>query len=277
MTTLFAILWLQFTLGVQPAQPTPPPTPDTPIIILPDVVAPIPKPPPQPVGTPIRLTDQTLYVVRANTPCIVLTSPEGILKTTPEAGPLVIRGIFVDGSGKPEMRKYQEKYVWLVEAAGSGTAEVIIIPVGATDEKTIVRRTIEANLAPQPPPIPPGPIPPGPEPPSPAPIPIPGFRVLIMYDKDTLTDAQQGIVFGRQVRDYLDKKCVTGADGKTPDRRIYPYGIDASGEAQWIRDVIQRHPGQKAWMVVSNGQTGYDGPLPATADEAMKILTKIGG
>jgi|ERR1051326_4586269 hypothetical protein len=124
---------------------------------------------------------------------------------------------------------------------------------------------------PVPPPIPP--VPPSP----PAPIPGVGFRVLIMYDKDTLTPEQQGIVFGRKVRDYLDSKCVVGADGKTPDRRIYPYGVDASGEAQWIRDVIQKHPGQKSWMVVSDGKTGYDGDLPKNADEAMAILTKIGG
>jgi hypothetical protein len=114
-------------------------------------------------------------------------------------------------------------------------------------------------------------------PPNPAPIPLPGFRVLVVYDKDTLTDAQQGIVFGRAVRDYLDAHCVKGEDGKTPDRRIYPYGVDASGEAQWIRDVMQRHPGEKSYFVVSNGKDGYSGPLPENADKALEILKRYGG
>ncbi len=132
---------------------------------------------------------------------------------------------------------------------------------------------IAALESPRPPPIPPIPVPP----PTPAPIPLDGFRVMIVYDPTTLTASQEGIVFGKKVRDYLQARCVVGADGKTKDFRIYQTGLDTSAEVQWINNVIQRHPGQKSWMVVSDGKTGYDGPIPASADEAIAIFSKIGG
>ncbi len=128
-----------------------------------------------------------------------------------------------------------------------------------------------------PPPLPPDPPKPPLPPDPPAPIPLAGFRVMIVYDPATLTTAQEGIVFGKKVRDYLQAKCVVGKDGKTKEFRIYQSGLDVSAEVKWIGDTMQRHPGQKAWMVVSDGTKGYDGPLPANADEAISILSKIGG
>lgn len=121
------------------------------------------------------------------------------------------------------------------------------------------------------------PIPPPDPPTPPAPIPLAGYRVLIVYDPNTLTDAQQGIVFGKAVRDYLQAKCVVGNDGKTKDFWIIQSGLDVSAAPKWIGDVIQRHPGQRTFMVVSDGKTGYDGAIPANAEEAMNILKKIGG
>jgi hypothetical protein len=123
------------------------------------------------------------------------------------------------------------------------------------------------------PPRPPTP----PDPPTPpAPIPLSGLRVLILYDQ-AITSGQQGIVYGKKVRDYLQAKCVVGADGKTKDFWILPAGVDVSAAPKWIGDVIQRHPGQTSFLVVSDGKTGYDGPLPATAEDALTVLSKIGG
>lgn len=136
---------------------------------------------------------------------------------------------------------------------------------------------VKCGRGPQPPPDPPMPPNPPNPPMPPAPIPLPGFRVMMVYDPATLTTAQEGVVFGKKVRDYLQAKCVVGADNRTKEFRIYQTGIDTSAEVAWINNVMQRHPGQKSWMVVSDGKTGYDGPLPANADEALTILTKIGG
>lgn len=142
------------------------------------------------------------------------------------------------------------------------------------DFNVLIDARLKALEGPRPPPVPPDP----PKPPTPpAPIPLAGFRVLIVYDPTTLTPAQQGITSGKKVRDYLQSHCVVGADGKTKDFWILQTGVDVSAGPKWIGDVIQKHPGQRTFMVVSDGKTGFDGPLPASADEALQILTKIGG
>lgn len=142
----------------------------------------------------------------------------------------------------------------------------------AAQTKTDAR--LAALEGPRPPPTP---DPPKPDPPSPAPIPLPGFRVLIIYDPATLTPGQQGIVYGKAVRDYLQAKCVVGADGKTKDFWILQKGLDVSAAPKWIGDVIQRHPGQSTFLVVSDGKTGYDGPIPENAVDALAVLQKVGG
>lgn len=261
-----AVLCQHFVIAPRVRSQEPKPAP---AVILPEVQQPAPAP--LPATATVKLDAGVWYVVRSKEPCMVLASPDGVLTVTREEGPLKVRGVFYGGSGKPETKTFTEKYIWFVEAAQTATCELLIIPQSAKDESGVVRRTIDANVGPRPPPEPPGPGP------GPAPIPVAGFRVLIMYDKDTLTADQQGIVFGADVRKYLDTKCIVGADGKTPDRRIYPAGVDASGEAQWIRDVIQRHPGQRSWMVISDGKTGYDGPIPANAADALALLKKYGG
>lgn len=210
----------------------------------------------------------------------------------PEPGPVSLPAEVKATSGR--MFKLTVKaatdFIWVIPAEAYDAADIhtagadlLITPlkdgafsVGAVAVQkgaTPVWARIIAGQGPIPPPPP---VPPGPTP-DPAPIPLTGFRVLLVYDPATLTLDQQGIVFGKQTRDYLQAKCVVGPDGKTKDFRIYQTGLDVSGESKWIGDVIQRHPGAKSFMVVSDGKTGYDGPLPATAADAMAILTKIGG
>ncbi len=128
------------------------------------------------------------------------------------------------------------------------------------------------------PPIPPGPDPPVPPiPPSPVPIPLEGFRVLIVYDPATLTPAQEGIVYGKECRDYMQAKSVVGADMKTKDFWIIQAGSDTTAAPKWIGDVIQRHPGQRTFMCVSNGKVGYDGVIPMDSATALSIMKGIGG
>ena len=159
-----------------------------------------------------------------------------------------------------------------------GVARPDVPPPNPTDDplpqilKTL--QSLDARLkaleGAKPPPAPPKPV-------DPAPIPLAGFRVLIIYDMATLTADQQGVVFGKKVRDYMQAKCVVGQDGKTKDFWILQKGLDVSAAPKWVGDVIQRHPNMPVFMVVSDGKTGYEGPLPVNADEAMTILQKIGG
>lgn len=248
-----------------------------PVVILPEILLPSPPPNPPPApDAPIKMDASQLFVLRSKADCVVIASPASVVRVTTETGPLRIRAIFVGGTPGYETKTFTEKNIWIVEAIATGTAELIVVPIGGT-EKDIVRRTIDANVGPRPPPIPPvPPVPPDPKP-DPAPIPLAGFRVLIVYDPATLTKDQEGIVFGKATRDYLQAKCVVGADGKTKDFWILQSGVDVSAAPKWIGDVIQRHPGQKTFMVISDGKTGYDGAIPADATEALKVLKKVGG
>lgn len=134
------------------------------------------------------------------------------------------------------------------------------------------------------PPVPPGPAPgPGPSPvppgpaPSPAPIPAAGFRCLIVYESAELgkmPDAQKNVLYAKSVRDYLNSKCVMGADGKTKEWRIWDKDTDASAESQIWQDALKRPRSQVPWIIVSDGKTGYEGPLPASVDETLALLKK---
>lgn len=132
-------------------------------------------------------------------------------------------------------------------------------------------------------PVPPVPPDPDPKPPGPTPAPLPGdgLQVLIVYDGDpnTLPPAQQAIIFGQDVRTYLDSHCAKLPSG-APARRMYPKKTDVSqGEEVW-KTGMKLADGQKLpFVVISNPQKGggFKGDLPATADEFMKLVKKYGG
>lgn len=238
-------------------------------VLFPVLVEPIPE---RIIQQASRLTGDQLYVVTSEVQCFMLASPPGLVAISEDTGPLRVRGQFVDGT-KTETRTYRQKQVFLIEATGKGTVELLVVIVGKTKPEDVLRKTLDVDngVAPRPPPDPPGPTP------TPAPIPLPGFRVMMQYEEASLTPEQEGVVYGMAVRMYLQSKCVVGTDGMTKDFWILRAGLDTKNAPKWVGDQVQRHPGQKAWMVVSDGKVGYDGPLPANANEAMSILTKIGG
>ncbi len=130
-------------------------------------------------------------------------------------------------------------------------------------------------VVPDPPPTPVPPIPPVPPVP-PTPIPLAGFRVVMSYDKAALSEDQKAIVYGREVRDYLELKAVIDTDSKDKAYWIIASGSNVSGAPGWVRDVWQKHPGSTSWMVISNGKTGYDGPIPKDKAAAMAMLKQYG-
>jgi hypothetical protein len=128
-----------------------------------------------------------------------------------------------------------------------------------------------------PPPVPPGPTPPGPVPPGPTPgdnpFPADGkARALILFDNTQPEAMPAGLwnqVYGAAFRDYLRQKT-------SNEYRIWPADT-AAGEAgpEWAQ-AMQKKPDKLPWIYLSNGKTGYSGPLPATRDETMKLMQKYG-
>ncbi len=171
-------------------------------------------------------------------------------------------------------------YVW----APPGRYKVTLTAVDF-DTKKIERTKFTFTVGtptPPIPPVPPGPNPPGPgpnPPPNPAPISDPGFRVLIVYETgetSKLAPAQRVILTSGTVRDYFRAKCASDStanqDGKA--YRIWDKDTDTTNELKSWQDAMKRDRKSIPWIVISNGKTGFEGPLPATVDDTLALLKK---
>jgi len=130
------------------------------------------------------------------------------------------------------------------------------------------------------PPVPPvPPIPPTPPQP-PAPIPGDGLRVLMIYDAEALGKlpaGQREVLYSETLRGWLREHTAKGPDGKSPEWRALPANEDMSAESKTWQDAMKRDRKLLPWLIISNGKTGYEGPLPASMDETMKLLQKYAG
>lgn len=132
-------------------------------------------------------------------------------------------------------------------------------------------RVIEPGPAPPPGPGPkppdPGPSPPDPKPPEPIPdappFPADSLHVLVVYETATVAElkaGQRAILYSKAVRDMLDAKC-----GK--NYRFFDKDQDASKDTPAFAAAMRVKRDSIPWVVVSNGKTGFSGPLPQTAGE----------
>lgn len=188
---LFSVLLVALTDNPQ--------LPDWPIEPKKDV---IPFPVPKAVTV---LNGEDLYVVQGDGSEQLLSSPPGVVSITEEAGPIRIRGKFVDSNGKTETRVYGGKQVFIVERVLAGQFELLKVPKGKVE-----RRLISDGQ-----PTPPEPPGPGPGPgPGPAPVPAKTFRVIFAVESgDTITPVQSGIMYGRAVEEWCLKNCTGGREG----------------------------------------------------------------
>lgn len=123
----------------------------------------------------------------------------------------------------------------------------------------------------------PGPTPdPDPTPDTPAPIPEPGFRILIVYESKDLLSLP-GWVHSAEWRNFTMSACVKGKDGKTPEYRITDQDSPVVQNSQLWADALKRKRDSLPWILISNGKTGYEGPLPATLAETLDLAKKYGG
>ena len=98
-----------------------------------------------------------------------------------------------------------------------------------------------------------------------------GRHVLIVYesiDKPTYPSSQALILDSAEFKQFLNN---TATDGW----RI----IDQDANTEYMPEVFQlwskRERSGLPWIVISNGQTGVEGELPATIDEAEELIGKL--
>jgi len=272
--SILVLAWASVVLA-SPEPPVKAPAPGE--IRLPVIDTPAPMPTNPTAVT--RLTANQLYVIDSDVPLQVVASRDGFVAIAEEAGPLKIKGIFVDDpSGKPKTRTFKGPFLYTVEVIASGQVELVIF----RDVKTpALRRTIDVDAGQGPQPPPPGPTP-GPTPPKPddvPPIPGPGLKVMIVYDpKVNLPEPQNTILYGKETRALLEAKCAVGPDGKTREYKFWPAGEAATGESkQWQDAYARASKGPLPFVIVSDGKSktnSYEGPLPSTATEFQALLLK---
>lgn len=109
----------------------------------------------------------------------------------------------------------------------------------------------------------------------PAPIPDAGFRVLIVYESSDMTKLpleQQIILAGADVRDFLDKNCIS--EGKQAAYRIYDPDVDLTNDLPVWKTAMARPRKEIPWVIISNGKTGFEGPLPKTPTAFLELAKK---
>lgn len=168
-----------------------------------------------------------------------------------------------------------------VDVAGRYT----VVQIPADDNADLVQVSVRlGGLTPEPP-GPNPPTPPGPEPPVPPQPPAPswkvaGFSVVIFEEasqRAALTPGQQETLFGKTVSEYLNRKCVLGADGKTPQWRIFDQHSSLALESSVFSEAGKLRGPTVPWIVIGNATASESVALPGTLPEIMALLKKYGG
>lgn len=160
-----------------------------------------------------------------------------------------------------------------------GVLRIMQIVSTTSGKNTYQRLSIRIGSAPQPPPVVDPDDPPAPEPPLPEPQPT-KLRVLIIEETATrvqLPPSQVAVFTSTDIREYARKNCSKGPDGKTADFRIYDKDVAVSKEPQWVQSAFAEPRQKLPWIVLSNGVTGFSGPLPESPEATLELLKKYGG
>jgi hypothetical protein len=253
----------------QPAVQSPIRLPDSPPVPSP-MPAPAPRPAPVLPGAPLKVTPELLYVFDSDVDVIVLTSPPGLATVSHETGPIKIHGRFAEQPDRAKMRTFRGKHVYTLEVLGTGRVEILVIPVGAKDDKAVVRRLVDVQTAPQPPP--------DPDPDKP----IKSFRVVLIHESaDTLTQAQRGVLYGAQVEEWLNANCTQGRNGWRRRDKDAPGTADPVFAPLW--DAVKGKVTATPCVAVAVERDRDDQikvdliPLEKTPEEMIAVLTKYRG
>ena len=124
------------------------------------------------------------------------------------------------------------------------------------------------------PPIPPEPPTPPPTPPTPdAPIAAEGMHILVVYESapteaEQMTPAQANMLNATSTRSYLSS--IASDNWRILDKDTsYTDADNVWGKA------LKRPRASIPWIIISNGKTGYEGPLPKTFDDLKALIVPL--
>lgn len=172
--------------------------------------------------------------------------------------------LFVD-----ELRAKEGETRLLIQGKVKGTYYIVLWSKGETDSSVV-----EVVVGDGKPDI----LPPGPTP-TPPPIPEKGFRVLVVFESEELQKypaSQVAAMMSGEVRGYLNDKCATSNDGKGKEWAVMDK--DTTGLPKLWQDAVGKAKGKTLpYIIISDGTTGFEGPLPPTTSEVLTLLKKYGG
>lgn len=136
--------------------------------------------------------------------------------------------------------------------------------------------SITVNVGAVPDPLPPDPKP---VPPSPAPFPVNGLAALIVYESSEISKhpGLSDVMSGSKTNDYMAAKGIKGGFLKL-DKDSDVSGLDA-----WVKEAWKVPRPSLPWLVISNGEAGYSGPVPKDTQGVhlpsltVELLRKYGG
>jgi hypothetical protein len=290
--TRVAALFLLSAAAAVGTSPAPASPADDSIRLPKAIVVPTPMPPApsvDPNGV-VTLSGEELYVIDSSVDVVIKTHPRGLIKFEKKK-PGTYYARFAGGGGKIEEKEFAGPFVWVGKATGKGTVSLSVYPkAGVKDENEIVEATVEvdAGLGPTPPTPPapgptpgpgpaPGPNPKPPEPKPPTPEPVKSFRVILVYESgDTLTAAQNAVLYGKAVEDYLTGRCTGGKAGWGRRDKDTDPATDTTGLKDLWAAVKPKVTGTPALAIAVNDKVVLE-PFPGTAAEAVALLKKYAG
>jgi hypothetical protein len=170
--------------------------------------------------------------------------------------------------------------VYMIDTPGKWWIEVVASDV---KNKTYFGRKkgyLEFGVSPGPHPPGPGPAPTPTPTPTPGPVPIEGMGLRVIFVTESseaikLTKDQEQILFGPIVRDFLNANAAKNPADGSSDWRILDPDTTYSNPNDKFAKALTRPRASLPWIIVSNGVSGYEGPLPANVNETLALLQKF--
>ena len=242
------------------------------------------------------IAERVTAVVRTKTITVEQTEIDGLKLEVPAGETVsdpveVPAAMIIVNSNAPRVRvkcrtarlTQLDEYRWIL--AEPGRHWVDVLGLGIVDGQLFFEEAdvlVELDGVPDPPdPVdPPEPDPepepePDPDDPDAPPIPLSGFRVLMIYetaDLPMLPESQRQVLYSGQVRQFLGEHCVD-EDSRPAYRILDDDSQFVDSDSSWA-SAMKRPRNSLPWLIVSNGKTGYEGPLPGSVGETLQLLQK---
>jgi hypothetical protein len=187
--------------------------------------------------------------------------------------PQSVKLIVTDANRKPITAERIANSVWIIRGTGKVwiDARVIDLPTSF-----LLDEQYELELpGVLPPPQPPTPDPPQPDPDNPAPMPGDGLKVLIVYEIDqqaTYPASQMAQLGSTALRTWLTNTVARAPNGQPEWRVLDQDAVCPVGQPTLWCDALKRPRSTLPWIIISNGKTGFEGPLPQTESDTRKLI-----